>query len=171
MKNQRLVATKSCAKTSNHWHPGGLGRKCSALLAMLWAISWSPGPLANQRERWEESRKKVSRQEEAMYSKKGPKVTWWAWIPGCRVRPATPAEGALGDTDTSKGTRCHRAPSNWVVQEADGIGQCTSPTPRSGCLELVYCIILSTTRAHTLHWAWDKSKKNQTDTRNKARTT
>ena len=54
VKNQRLVATKSCAKTSNHWHPGGLGRKCSALLAMRWAISWSPGPLANQRERWEE---------------------------------------------------------------------------------------------------------------------
>lgn len=88
-----------------------------------------------------------------MYSKKGPKVTWWARIPGCRVRPATPAEGALGDTDNSKGTRCHRAPvTEWSRRQTES-DSVLPPPPGVAALELVYYVILSTTRAHTLHWA------------------
>ena len=120
VKNQRLVATKSCAKTSNHLHPAVLGHKCSALLATLWAMSRSPVPLANQRKRWEESRKKVKGQEEGTQEQRAGSymVGVDPWDVGYSPPhwPRVPWE-----TQTPEKARdVMRAPSNWVVQKADG---------------------------------------------------
>ena len=54
---------------------------------------------------------------------------------------------------------CASPVTEWSRRQIE-VGQCSSPTPRSGCLELVYCVvILSITRTHTLHWDWDKKQK------------
>lgn len=133
MKNQRLVATKSCAKTSNHWHPEGWVASarpywpCSELYRGHqghWQIKGKDGRKAG---------KKVSRQEEAMYSKKGPKVTWWGGIPGCRVRPAT-GRGCPGRHRHQQRHAMSSRPSNWVVQGGRRNRTVYFPHPQECCL-------------------------------------
>ena len=160
VKNQRLVATKSCAKTSNHLHPGVLGHKCSALMVMLWAMSWSPVPPANQRKRWEESRKKVNGQEEGVQEERA--GSYMVGVDPWDVRYSPPHWLRVPwETQTPEKARdvtC-APPVTERSRRQTEVGQCTSPTPRSGCLELVNCVTLSITRAHTLHWDWDKKQK------------